>query len=38
MKQRVPFLCADLGRDVDPFMLHIYAAFAERERAAVAGG
>jgi DNA invertase Pin-like site-specific DNA recombinase len=32
MKERVPFLCADLGTDVDPFMLHIYASFAERER------
>jgi DNA invertase Pin-like site-specific DNA recombinase len=28
----VPFICADLGRDTDPFMLHIYAAFAEKER------
>lgn len=32
MAQRVPFICADLGDSVDPFMLHIYAAFAERER------
>lgn len=32
MTQRVPFIVADLGPDVDPFMLHIYAAFAERER------
>jgi DNA invertase Pin-like site-specific DNA recombinase len=32
MTQRVPFICADLGTDTDPFMLHIYAAFAERER------
>jgi DNA invertase Pin-like site-specific DNA recombinase len=28
----VPFLVADLGTDTDPFMLHIYAAFAEKER------
>jgi DNA invertase Pin-like site-specific DNA recombinase len=32
MTERVPFICADLGRDTDPFLLHIYAAFAERER------
>jgi DNA invertase Pin-like site-specific DNA recombinase len=28
----VPFIVAALGRDVDPFMLHIYAALAEQER------
>ena len=32
MLQRVPFLVAELGADVDPFMLHIYAALAEKER------
>src|ERR1700738_217634 len=32
MAERVPFICADLGRDADPFLLHIYAAFAEKER------
>jgi DNA invertase Pin-like site-specific DNA recombinase len=32
MAERVPFICADLGTDTDPFMLHIYAAFAEKER------
>ncbi len=32
MIQRVPFLVAELGPDVDPFMLHIYAALAEKER------
>jgi DNA invertase Pin-like site-specific DNA recombinase len=32
MAERVPFLVADLGTDTDPFMLHIYAAFAEKER------
>ena len=31
MVHRVPFIVADLGTDADPFMLHIYAAFAERE-------
>jgi DNA invertase Pin-like site-specific DNA recombinase len=28
----VPFIVADLGIDTDPFMLHIYAALAEKER------
>ena len=32
MAQRVPFVVTELGRDVDPFMLHIYAALAEKER------
>jgi DNA invertase Pin-like site-specific DNA recombinase len=32
MAQRVPFIVAELGPDVDPFMLHIYAAVAEKER------
>jgi DNA invertase Pin-like site-specific DNA recombinase len=32
MAQRVPFIVAELGRDVDPFMLHLYAALAEKER------
>jgi len=32
MASRVPFLVAELGADVDPFMLHIYAALAEKER------
>jgi DNA invertase Pin-like site-specific DNA recombinase len=32
MAQRVPFIVADLGADTDPFMLHIYAALAEKER------
>ncbi len=32
MEQRVPFVVAQLGPDVDPFMLHIYAAIAEKER------
>lgn len=35
MAQRVPFLVAELGPDVDPFMLHVYAALAEKERRAV---
>jgi DNA invertase Pin-like site-specific DNA recombinase len=32
MAQRVPFIVAELGADADPFMLHLYAAFAEKER------
>ena len=35
MAQRVPFIVAELGADCDPFMLHIYAAFAQRERAII---
>jgi DNA invertase Pin-like site-specific DNA recombinase len=32
MVQRVPFIVAELGAGIDPFMLHIYAALAEKER------
>jgi DNA invertase Pin-like site-specific DNA recombinase len=32
MSQRVPFIVCELGINVDPFMLHIYAAVAEKER------
>jgi len=35
MAQRVPFIVAELGADCDPFMLHIYAALAEKERALI---
>ena len=35
MAQRVPFIVAELGADADPFMLHIYAALAEKERALI---
>jgi DNA invertase Pin-like site-specific DNA recombinase len=37
MAQRhgVPFIVAELGPDVDPFMLHIYAAVAQKERALI---
>ena len=31
MAQRVPLIVAELGRDADPFMLHLYAALAEKE-------
>ena len=32
MSHRVPFVVADLGPDVDPFVLHLFAALAEKER------
>jgi len=35
MAQRVPFIVTALGRHVDPFMLHIYAAMAQQERAMI---
>src|SRR5215470_9713977 len=36
MVQRIPFIVTELGPDVDPFMLHIHAAVAEKERARIA--
>ena len=36
MAQRVPFIAAELGTDADPFMLHLYAALAEKERRLIA--
>jgi DNA invertase Pin-like site-specific DNA recombinase len=35
MSKRVPFIVTQLGRNVDSFMLHIYAALAEKERAMI---
>ena len=32
MAQRVPFIVSELGADADPFMLHLDAALAEKER------
>lgn len=32
MMHKVPFIVAELGPDVDPFVLHLYAALAEKER------
>jgi DNA invertase Pin-like site-specific DNA recombinase len=32
MGQRVPFIVVELGRDADPFMLHLYAALVEKKR------
>ncbi|WP_336485671.1 recombinase family protein [Methylobacterium nigriterrae] len=31
MTKRVPFIVTELGPDADPFLLHIYAALAEKE-------
>lgn len=36
MAQRVPFIVAELGADADPFMLHVYAALAQKERDMIA--
>jgi hypothetical protein len=33
MAHKVPFVVAELGADVDPFILHLFAALAEKERA-----
>lgn len=35
MQHKTPFIVAELGADCDPFMLHIYAALAEKERALI---
>ncbi len=35
MAHRVPFVVAELGPDVDPFILHLFAALAEKERAMI---
>src|SRR6476620_60877 len=35
MKSKVPFIVTELGADTDPFLLHIYAALAEKERAMI---
>jgi DNA invertase Pin-like site-specific DNA recombinase len=35
MAHKVPSLVAELGPDVDPFVLHLFAALAEKERALV---
>jgi DNA invertase Pin-like site-specific DNA recombinase len=36
MAQRGLFIVTELGADADPFMLHIYAALAQKERALIA--
>jgi DNA invertase Pin-like site-specific DNA recombinase len=35
MAHRVPFLVAELGADVDPFILHLFAALGQKERAMI---
>jgi DNA invertase Pin-like site-specific DNA recombinase len=35
MAHKVPFVVTALGLDADPFMLHLYAAFAEKERSLI---
>jgi DNA invertase Pin-like site-specific DNA recombinase len=35
MAQRVIFIVVELGRDTDPFLLHLFAALAEKERAMI---
>jgi DNA invertase Pin-like site-specific DNA recombinase len=35
MARKVPFIVTELGDDVDPFMLHIFAALAEKERSLI---
>jgi DNA invertase Pin-like site-specific DNA recombinase len=35
MALRVPFVVAELGADVDPFVLHLFAALAEKERSLI---
>ena len=35
MAHRVPFVVAELGPDIDPFVLHLFAALAEKERALI---
>ena len=37
MAHRVSFVVAELGKDVDPFVLHMYAALAEKERMLISG-
>jgi DNA invertase Pin-like site-specific DNA recombinase len=36
MAHKVPFIVAELGADVEPFMLHIYAAVYQKEREVIA--
>jgi DNA invertase Pin-like site-specific DNA recombinase len=35
MANRVPFVVTDLGADADPFLLHLYASLAEKERSLI---
>ena len=35
MAKRVPFVVTELGADADPFLLHLYASLAEKERSLI---
>lgn len=35
MAHKVPFVVTELGSDVDPFVLHLFAALAQKERALI---
>jgi DNA invertase Pin-like site-specific DNA recombinase len=35
MARRIPFVAVELGLDTDPFLLHLYAALAEKERSLI---
>ncbi len=35
LAKRVPFVVAEMGDDVDPFVLHLFAALAQKERAMI---
>jgi DNA invertase Pin-like site-specific DNA recombinase len=35
MVEKVPFISIDLGADVEPFLLHLFAALAQKERAMI---
>lgn len=36
MSEKVPFIVTELGSDVDPFVLHLFAALAQKERQLIA--
>lgn len=36
MSNGIPFIVTELGSDVDPFVLHLYAALGEKERRLIA--
>jgi DNA invertase Pin-like site-specific DNA recombinase len=36
MAHKIPFLVTELGADIDPFILHLYAALSEKERNLIA--
>ena len=38
MVHKVPFIVTELGSDVDPFVLHLFAALAQKERSLISAG